>query len=299
MSLDESRKMIKEKFHDMFMDMIDSAPMSIVIVDDQSKIEYVNSYFSQLTGYSFDEALGQNPSLLKTGQTPPAVYKELWAHLKEGKSWKGEFVNKKKNGETYIEIASIFPVFDKNGSLHYFAFKIDGTEQKQMQVLVNVDPLTTLHNRFYLNKSLQSDLDNCIQHHQPMSVLFIDLDYFKQVNDLHGHAIGDQLLRAVGEMMRAHIRTEDGWVARYGGDEFVVCLPGIESDVAYTIAERLRYMLDSQPIRCEGIDISISCSIGVHTASGEDEPCTADDLVRAADKKLYLAKKSGRNLVVS
>lgn len=294
-----TRDDIKAKFHDVFMEMIDSAPMSIVITDSKARIEYVNSYFTQLTGYSFDEAVGNNPRILQSGQTSPEVYGELWSQLLQGGSWKGEFINLKKNGDIYVEIASIFPIKDRIGDLHYAAFKIDGTEQKKIQELVNLDPLTNLFNRFYLDKRLQIDLNTCFEDDKPLSLIFLDLDCFKKVNDLHGHPTGDQVLHSVAKLLRANIRSQDGWIARYGGDEFVVCLPAIDADTAHRIAERLRLVLAGEPLDCEGTDVRISCSIGVHTVTRRSEGNKPEDLMKAADHKMYLAKERGRNLVIS
>ena len=299
MNLKTTRDDIKAKFHDIFMEMIESAPMSIVITDSKARIEYVNSYFTQLTGYSFEEALGRNPRILQSGQTPSEVYSELWSRLLQTGSWKGEFINLKKNGDIYVEIASIFPIKDKIGDLHYAAFKIDGTEQKKIQELVNLDPLTNLFNRFYLDKRLQIDLNTCFEDDKPLSLIFLDLDCFKKVNDLHGHPTGDQVLYSVAKLLRANIRSQDGWIARYGGDEFVICLPAIDTDTAHRIAERLRLVLTGEPLDCEGTDVRISCSIGVHTVTRGSEGNTPEDLMQAADHKMYLAKERGRNTVVS
>ena len=294
-----TRDDIKAKFHDIFTAMIDSAPMSIVITDSKARIEYVNSYFTQLTGYSFEEALGRNPRILQSGQTPSEVYSELWSRLLQTGSWKGEFINLKKNGDIYVEIASIFPIKDRIGDLHYAAFKIDGTEQKKIQELVNLDPLTNLFNRFYLDKRLQIDLNTCFEDDKPLSLIFLDVDCFKKVNDLHGHPTGDQVLYSVAKLLRANIRSQDGWIARYGGDEFVICLPAIDADTAHRIAERLRLVLASEPLDCEGTDVHVSCSIGVHTVTRGSEENTPEDLMKAADYKMYLAKERGRNTVVS
>lgn len=299
MNHDLTRDDIKAGFHDIFMEMIDSAPMSIVITDSDAKIEYVNAYFTQLTGYSFDEALGSTPSILKSGQTPPGVYIELWSRLQRGESWKGEFINLKENGDIYVEVASIFPVKDKKGRLHYAAFKIDGTEQKKIQDLVNLDPLTSLFNRFYLNQRLETDLNACFADDTPLSLIFLDLDRFKKVNDQHGHSTGDQVLRAVGKLLRANIHSQDGWIARYGGDEFVVCLPAINADTAHTIAERLRLVLAGEPLHFKDEDVPVSCSIGVHTVTRASKANTPEDLMRAADMKMYMAKEHGRNIVIS
>ena len=159
--------------------------------------------------------------------------------------------------------------------------------------------LGDLFNRFYLDQRLQTDLDTCFEDNNPLSLIFLDLDRFKKVNDLRGHPTGDQVLRSVARLLRANIRSQDGWIARYGGDEFVICLPAIDTDTAHRIAERLRLVLASQPLDCGGTDVYISCSIGVHTVTRRSEENTLEDLMKAADKKMYMAKGQGRNIVIS
>ena len=296
MDFSQARDSIRPKFHDMFLDMIDAAPMSIVIADSSAHIEYVNSHFSKLTGYGFDEALGSNPSILKSGQTPPGVYHDLWSHLLRGESWKGEFINRKKDGGIYIEIASIFPVIDKEGAVHYVAFKIDGTEQKKLQELVNLDPLTNLFNRFYLSNRLQTELDAASAEGKPFSLIFIDLDRFKGINDQYGHQAGDEALLSASRLLRAAVPTE-GWIARYGGDEFVVCLPGMDSSAARAVAERLRADFSGAIIDCCGSRVEISCSIGMHTLNPGSEAINPEALMHLADQKMYEAKIKGGNKV--
>lgn len=264
MDFSQARDSIRPKFHDMFLDMIDAAPMSIVIADSSAHIEYVNSHFSKLTGYSFDEALGSNPSILKSGQTPPGVYHDLWSHLLRGESWKGEFINRKKDGGIYIEIASIFPVIDKEGAVHYVAFKIDGTEQKKLQELVNLDPLTNLFNRFYLSNRLQTELDAASAEGKPFSLIFIDLDRFKGINDQYGHQAGDEALLSASRLLRAAVPTEAGspataemslssacpaWTARPRGRSPRGCAPTFQAPSSTAAAAALRYPAASACIR--------------------------------------------------
>ncbi|MBI5476635.1 MAG: PAS domain S-box protein [Ignavibacteriales bacterium] len=113
---------------------MEQSPASIVITDLEGKIEYVNPKFTQLTGYTLAEALGQNPHILKSGEKPPGEYKEMWEIIKSGKEWRGEFHNKKKSGELYWESASISPITDTSGkATHYLAVKEDITEKKSLE----------------------------------------------------------------------------------------------------------------------------------------------------------------------
>ena len=117
-----------------FYRTVEQSPASVVITDTQGTIEYVNPKFTQVTGYTFAEARGQNPRILKTDRTPPGVYTELWATIQSGHPWEGELCNRKKNGEYYWEAASISPIFDGDGKItHFVAVKIDITERKHAE----------------------------------------------------------------------------------------------------------------------------------------------------------------------
>lgn len=115
---------------DTYLDIIENAQVSIVITDKHNRIEYVNKYFTKLTGYSREEAMGKNPGVLASGQTSESVYKEMWKHLDNGRSWNGVFINKNKYGKIYYEDAYITPIFEGNGDMvNYFAVKLDVTDK--------------------------------------------------------------------------------------------------------------------------------------------------------------------------
>lgn len=117
---------------------IEQSPASVVITDPQGNIEYVNPKFSEVTGYSPEEAVGKNPRILKSEETPPETYRVLWETISAGKEWRGEFLNKKKNGELYWESASISPVISSDGSItHYLAVKEDISEHKQAEMALH------------------------------------------------------------------------------------------------------------------------------------------------------------------
>jgi len=118
---------------------VEQSPCTIVVTDTSGNIEYVNPKFTQLTGYSSEEAIGQNPRILKTDKTPPEVYECLWKTIMSGDEWRGEFCNKKRNGELYWESASISAVKDSEGAItHFVAVKEDITERKQMEEKLNL-----------------------------------------------------------------------------------------------------------------------------------------------------------------
>lgn len=276
---------------------MEQSPTSIVITDATGNIQYVNPFFSLLTGYAADEVLGQNPRLLKSGLTAPETYEDLWAHLIRGEPWKGELINRRKNGEVYWEEAYIGPVRDAAGRIsHFVAVKINVTDriltQERLIHMASHDVLTDLPNRGLFAERVQQALELAKRHATKLALLFIDLDQFKPVNDTWGHRLGDLLLRAVAERMKPRVRAADT-IGRIGGDEFVVLLTDLEEpDAALQVAEELRQAL-AQPFVIEGHELSISASIGI--ALYPDHGADAEELSRHADLAMYRAKQDGRD----
>ncbi len=276
---------------------MEQSPTSIVITDATGNIQYVNPFFSLLTGYAADEVLGQNPRLLKSGHTAPETYEDLWAHLIRGEPWKGELINRRKNGEVYWEEAYIGPVRDAAGRIsHFVAVKINVTDriltQERLIHMASHDVLTDLPNRGLFAERVQQALELAKRHATKLALLFIDLDQFKPVNDTWGHRLGDLLLRAVAERMKPRVRAADT-IGRIGGDEFVVLLTDLEEqDAALQVAEELRQAL-AQPFVIEGHELSISASIGI--ALYPDHGADAQELSHHADLAMYRAKQDGRD----
>jgi diguanylate cyclase (GGDEF)-like protein len=157
------------------------------------------------------------------------------------------------------------------------------------------DPLTGVYNRRYLDDHLQAEFAFAARHGTSLSLLLIDADHFKRVNDTWGHAAGDTALRALAEHLRRSVRHED-MIARFGGEEFAVLAREITVEGARAVAERIRHLVELNPVRLEdGQNIPITVSVGVVTMSGQRHFGTADALLEAADEALYRAKEAGRN----
>jgi diguanylate cyclase (GGDEF)-like protein len=157
------------------------------------------------------------------------------------------------------------------------------------------DPLTSLFNRRYLDDHLKAEFAFAQRHGTKLSLLLIDADHFKKVNDTWGHAAGDSALRALAEHLRGAVRHED-MIARFGGEEFAVLAREITAEGALSVAERIRVLVEANPVRLDdGQSVSITVSVGVVTMSGERTYATADALLEAADEALYRAKQAGRN----
>lgn len=158
------------------------------------------------------------------------------------------------------------------------------------------DSLTELFNRRYINERLPVDILNSVIMNKPISIIMADLDHFKSVNDKYGHVNGDMVLKAFAETLTGSVRKGKDWVARYGGEEFLICLPETDTNTAAEIAERMRNSIQNKTFIYEGKRFRITASFGICTFSG-NACITIEDFIESADKKLYDAKKEGRNRV--
>jgi two-component system cell cycle response regulator len=160
------------------------------------------------------------------------------------------------------------------------------------------DDLTGLHNYRYLSAHIQTALQNAKEIHKPMSILMLDLDFFKKVNDTHGHAVGDNVLKELAHRMNRNLREFD-MPARVGGEEFVVIMPDCEPEIAVRVAERLRHVIADEPfdVGADAGPLKITASIGI--AWSDSDTVSPKELMEAADRALYAAKGNGRNQVVT
>jgi two-component system cell cycle response regulator len=160
-----------------------------------------------------------------------------------------------------------------------------------------MDGLTGLFNRKHTDERLAAELAYATRHSSPLSIVLADVDFFKRVNDTHGHPAGDAVLRAVSRVMAEQLRAEDV-LGRYGGEEFLVVTRGTAKEEAILMAERLRANVARAPIVFEGIEIPVTASFGVASMACCPRPVTREALVSLADERLYRAKETGRNRVV-
>ncbi|MDP3815819.1 EAL domain-containing protein [Pseudomonas sp.] len=279
--------------------VFESTAEGVMITNLEQRITAVNRAFSQITGYSEAEALGQSPRLLASGNHDSAFYAAMWHNLTASGHWQGEIWNKRKNGELYPEWLTISAVRDKNDDIsHFVGVFADISSLKHAQARLDHqahhDPLTGLPNRMLFEARLRAALEDAQTDQRLGAVLFIDLDRFKHINDSLGHPVGDQLLKSIAERLKTHLRDIDT-VARLGGDEFIILLPGLQhaSD-----AERVAHkLLDcfNQPFEVDEQELFISASIGIsrYPEDGED----VATLVKNADAAMYRSKARGRNRV--
>ncbi|HIF9230190.1 TPA: putative bifunctional diguanylate cyclase/phosphodiesterase [Photobacterium damselae] len=276
---------------------INQCSETIVITDLRGNIEYVNDEFERSTGYKAQDVLGKNPRVLQSGKTTRDTYRDLWKTLRSGERWQGEFINRKSCGSEYVEFARITPIRQENGDgsvTHYMAIKKDITEttatRNQVEKLAYYDSLTGLPNRALFLKRLKKLLnDDAGSSQLPLSLMFIDLDHFKEINDTQGHDHGDCLLQTIGQTIRSILESHHT-LARLGGDEFVVIAPDTDAEQAQTIAYKLHQTI-SQPIPLKGQNISVGASIGITVC--EKQGPSVSTLLKQADIAMYRAKAQG------
>lgn len=279
---------------------VEQSANSVVITDVSGRIEYVNPKFSETTGYSFDEALGANPRLLKSGVQTEQLYRDLWRTIRAGYEWRGEFCNKRKSGEQYWEMCSIAPIRDDNGVVtNFVAIKEDITERKKYEENLfrkaNFDTLTALPNRYHLQSFLELQLAALCRDNSSLNLILLDIDRLKFINDTFGHSFGDQLLVEVGQRL-VELCGDDFFVSRFMGNEFVI-VPSLknrtqESPVSH--AEQVRRALNN-PFIIDSTEVAVTVSIGVVTYP-EDGECVTT-LLKNAEAAMHQAKKNGRNVI--
>lgn len=272
----------------------------IAITDTRGIIIDVNDTFSQITGYSREEAVGKNRNMLDSGLQGPEFYVDMWRDLAKVGHWSGEFWNRRKNGDVYAEMLTISVVCDSEGQAeNYVALSSDITamkeQQRQLEHMAHYDALTGLPNRVLLADRLKQAMLQNQRRKQSLAVAYLDLDGFKKVNDKYGHPVGDELLIALAQRMKASMRDGDT-LARFGGDEFVAVM--VDLDPATDGDRMLQRLLKAaaDPIVAADKVLQVSASIGV-TYSPQDDS-DADLLIRHADHAMYAAKHAGKNRYV-
>lgn len=276
-----------------------STAEGIVFTDLQQTITAVNRAFTEITGYSESEALGQTPRILASGLHDSAFYIAMWHQLSSEGHWQGEICNKRKNGETYPCWMTISAVRDSEHQItHFVAVFADISSLKHAQDRLDHqahhDPLTNLPNRLLFENRLQQALSDPDRYGQQGAVLFLDLDRFKNINDSLGHPIGDLLLKAIALRLKEQLRDIDT-VARQGGDEFIILLPALKNPSdAELIANKLLACFNAPFVAGEH-ELFISASIG--TSIYPDDGTDVATLVKNADAAMYRSKLKGRNRI--
>ena len=290
----------------VYRTLFETVPQGVVYHGLDGRVLRANPAAQRILGRTLDELQGRAHGsrgwnvIRPDGSPLPEAERPAWRTLKTCEPVRGEQMGivVPGRGVTWIEVTTI-PVLQDGRLFEVYACFEDVTDRlalsRELAKRASTDFLTGLANRRSLSEHLlfQWEQTRCHDEHR-CAVLSVDIDFFKHVNDSHGHAVGDQVLKAVAAIMTGQVRSSD-LVCRHGGEEFMLVLPDARLEDAVALAERLRATVESHTIRVDGTELAVTISIGVSTVSVRD---TAPELVLArADDALYDAKRAGRNRV--
>ncbi|MFC4925919.1 MULTISPECIES: putative bifunctional diguanylate cyclase/phosphodiesterase [Delftia] len=277
--------------------VFDSSHQGIMVVDPARRITRVNPAFTRITGYAPEDVIGKTPRMLSSGLHGPEFYRQIWACIARDGFWHGEIWNRRKTGEIFAEMLSISAAQGAGGEIeHYIGVFTDISHIKaheaELERVTHYDLLTGLPNRRLLIDRLNQAMLRTAREGRSLAVCFLDLDGFKEINDLYGAAAGDALLVGVAAHLKSVLRSEDT-LARLGGDEFVLLLSHIGSaEHCTTILDRVLEAA-SRPVPVQDRVLSVTASLGVSLYP--DDQADPDLLLRHADQAMCVAKQAGRN----
>ena len=270
---------------------------AMMVADAKGSIITVNPAFTELTGYAAQEAIGKNFNILNSGHHDHAYFKTMQNELAAINHWQGEIRNRRKDGEVFVEWLTINAILNDDGTVkRYVALFSDVTEKKKSEERIwkqaNYDSLTGLPNRRMFHDRLEQEIKRAHRAKSSLALLFLDLDYFKEVNDRLGHDMGDKLLKDVAQRLSSCVRDSDT-VARLGGDEFTIILSDLAAlesveRIASSIVEKL-----AVPFQLGDAVANVSASIGI--AIYPNDSTDIPSLLKNADLAMYAAKRHGRN----
>ncbi|CAD5376291.1 EAL domain-containing protein [Pseudomonas sp. OF001] len=275
--------------------LFESSYEGIMVLDGERHIVRVNPAFTRITGYSPAEALGQQPVWLAADTT--SSDDTPWRSLQTQGFWSGEVWSRRKNGERYAQLLSLSVVRDDDGSVrHYVGLFSDisplKNHQAELDRAAHYDPLTGLPNRRLLGDRLEQAIARAARSGKTLAVCQFDLDDFRQINERHGHAAGDQLLRAVADNLKAALRADDT-LAHLGGDSFALLLTDIDAAQGCpALLDRVQAAI-ATPLTVAGSQLHATASIGVSLYP--EDNADGDTLLRHADQAMFLAKEAGKN----
>lgn len=274
------------------MEMVDEHVL-ISKSDLNGNITGLSEAFAKASGYEVYELMGKNHRIFRHEDMSESVFKEMWETIKRGEVWSGEIKNRRKDGSIFWAYSIISPEYDIDGNhIGYIAIRQDITDKKIIEKMAVTDRLTGLYNRIKLDEVFAAEIERCRRYKQSLSIILMDLDRFKSVNDNYGHQVGDKVLVETAELLKAHVRISDT-VGRWGGEEFLILCPETKLDDALGVAEKLRMAIEKYTFPVVGSktgSFGVSCFL-----EGDNE----DSMVSRADEALYDAKKCGRNQVRS
>ena len=276
--------------------IIEESSDAIIVCDKHRKIKSINKAFIRITGYSFKEVEGELPSTIAAEVHDKYFFNNMWQDIFDNGIWSGEVWGKKKNGETFPGYMSINAIFDENNIIsHYVVFFFDISKQKQAEEEIyrqaRYDLLTGIANRSFFMEKLSLAV-NSFDQNEPAGLLFMDLDLFKEINDVYGHEFGDELLIKAANRLKSLTKSTD-IVARISGDGFAILLGNVVSDeIINTIISRV-FTGFGEPFIIHGTSIRCTLSMGVVLFKGDSDD--ASTIIKKAEYAMCHAKDNGRN----
>jgi diguanylate cyclase (GGDEF)-like protein/PAS domain S-box-containing protein len=250
----------------------------------------VNEAFCRVTGHTKEELIGFKHNLIKHPDMKDSFFDELWQTLGENKKWSGEIKNLRKDKTSIFFNVYIEPIFKNDIKIGYRSISEDITDKKRIEELSITDKLTGLYNRFKLDELMTIKIEEFRRYEVNFSILLIDIDNFKEVNDTYGHDVGDYILQIIGKTLKENIRITD-IIGRWGGEEFIIICNNTNLDNAKNLAENIRKII--QNIKFDKVGTK-TISIGLAQFQEEDDVKT---IFKKADNALYEAKTTGKNKV--
>ena len=286
-SLEQEQRLLAATFH---------SSQAIFITDVEGTIRRVNATFTDLTGFTEADAIGQNPRIMNSGRQDRSFYQEMFQSVHEYGHWSGEVWNRCKDGRIFPLHEIVTAIRDANGAIEYYiAMFHDISRQKELEAALEhqafYDPLTDAANRGHFEALLEQEARRADRYADPCSLVMLDLDHFKRINDSYGHDVGDEVLRRVVAVASDRLRQSDV-LGRWGGEEFMVLLPSTNAGAACRLAEDLRRQVAALELPYVG---HVTISLGVAECHRGE---AIKDWIKRADEAMYRAKDLGRNQVV-
>lgn len=285
----------------LFEQTIAAVPAGVVITRNSPELDYpivyVNPAFERISGFTADEIMGQNCRFMQGGDSEQPEHLEISKAIQNGSSCRVVLRNYRKDGSMFFNELYLSPVRERDGKIsHFVGIQNDITERvqsrKQLARQAQLDALTGIPNRRGFNETLERVIEKAAQADEGISVIYLDVDNLKYVNDSLGHNEGDELLKGVAERIVSVVRSSDK-VARLGGDEFaIICESGPNCEPMASIMERLIQSI-ATPIMLAGREVVTTASVGIASYPADGQ--TPEDLLNNADVAMYAAKRESKN----